>query len=171
VYAELVRGARARGTRIVGPRELCGKPRFVGGATIELLSPCPAFVPGRDANDNSLVMRVAFGRRTVLLTGDAEALEERELVARYGGKLRADLLKVGHHGSRTSTNDALLDAVRPAWATISCGVRNRFGHPHATVVERLETHGVNALRLDRSGGIVWLTDGTQVGVTTTTIPH
>jgi beta-lactamase superfamily II metal-dependent hydrolase len=50
-------------------------------------------------------------------------------------------------------------------------VRNRFGHPHATVLERLETHGVNALRLDRSGGIVWLTDGTQVGVTTTTIPH
>lgn len=171
VYAEIMRAARARGTRIFGPRELCGRPRFVGGARVELLSPCPAFVSGRDANDNSLVIRVAFGRRSVLLTGDAEALEESELVARHGATLRADLLKVGHHGSRTSTNDGLLDAVRPAWATISCGVRNRFGHPHAPVLERLETHGVNALRLDRSGGVVWLTDGTQVGVTTATFPH
>jgi competence protein ComEC len=171
VYAELMRAARARGTRIVGPLELCGRPRFVGGASVELLSPCPAFVPGRNANDNSLVLRVAFGRRTALLTGDAEALEERELVTRYGATLRADVLKVGHHGSRTSTSDALLDAVRPAWATISCGVRNRFGHPHLHVLQRFETRGVNPLRLDRSGGIVWLTDGTQVSVKTTTIAH
>jgi competence protein ComEC len=80
-------------------------------------------------------------------------------------------LKIGHHGSRTSTSDAFLHAVRPAWATISCGVRNRFGHPHAPVLERLETHGVNPLRLDRGGGVVWQTDGTQVSVTTATISH
>jgi competence protein ComEC len=171
VYAELMRSARARGTRIVGPRELCGRPRFVGGSSIELLSPCPAFVPGRDANDNSLVLRVSFGRYTALLTGDAEAIEERELVGRYGATLRADLLKIGHHGSRTSTSDAFLHAVRPVWATISCGVRNRFGHPHAPVLERLETHGVNPLRLDRGGGVVWQTDGTQVSVTTATISY
>jgi beta-lactamase superfamily II metal-dependent hydrolase len=171
VYAELVRAARARGTPIFHPAELCGRPRVGGGASVELIAPCPGYVPGRDANDNSLVLRVSFGSHTALLTGDAEALEESELVAREGDKLRADLLKVGHHGSRTSTGDALLAAVRPTWATISCGVRNRFGHPHAPVMQRLLTHGVEALRLDRAGGVIWTTDGRQVSVTTTTIPH
>jgi competence protein ComEC len=171
VYAELLRTVRARGTRVVGPAELCGRPRTVGGARVELLAPCPSFVPGRDANDNSMVLRITFGQRTALLTGDAEALEESELVHNQHAKLRADLLKVGHHGSRTSTGDAFLHAVRPAVATISCGVRNRFGHPHAPVLERLFAHGVEVFRLDRSGGVVWATDGRQVGVTTTTIPH
>jgi competence protein ComEC len=118
-----------------------------------------------------MVLRITFGQRTALLTGDAEALEESELVHNQHAKLRADLLKVGHHGSRTSTGDAFLHAVRPAVATISCGVRNRFGHPHAPVLERLFAHGVEVFRLDRSGGVVWATDGRQVGVTTTTIPH
>jgi competence protein ComEC len=171
VYAELLRTARALGTRVVGPAELCEKPRSVGGARVELVAPCPGFVRGRDANDNSMVLRVTFGRRTALLTGDAEALEESELVRDHGARLEADLLKVGHHGSRTSTGDALLRAVKPSVATISCGVRNRFGHPHLPVVERLFAHGVEVFRLDRSGGVVWATDGRQVAVTTGTMPH
>src|SRR6185369_1121025 len=134
--------ARAKRIPIRRPPELCGHVRRRGGATLELLSPCPAFVPGRGANDNSLVVRVAFGRRAALLTGVAEALGERDLLARSGGALRADYLKAGHHGSRTSTSEALLQAVGPAWATLSCGVRNRFGHPHAAAVERLEHDGV-----------------------------
>jgi competence protein ComEC len=171
VYAELVRTARARGTRIVRPAELCGRPRFIAGAKVELVAPCPGFVPGRDANDNSLVLRVTFGARTALLTGDAEALEESELVRREGEKLRADFLKIGHHGSRTSTGDPFLHAVQPTWATISCGVRNRFGHPHEPVLERLRRHHVEALRLDRSGGMIWKTDGAEVTVSTATISH
>jgi competence protein ComEC len=171
VYAELLHRARARGTRVLGPAELCGKPRIVGGARVELLAPCPGFVPARDANDNSLVLRVTYGTHAALLMGDAEAIEESELVRNQGEKLRASLLKVGHHGSRTSTSEALLHAVRPTWATISCGVRNRFGHPHAPVLARLAAHGVDAIRLDRSGGAIWVTDGRQVGVTTATIAH
>ncbi|HEX6272017.1 MAG TPA: DNA internalization-related competence protein ComEC/Rec2 [Polyangiaceae bacterium] len=171
VYAELLHSARAKGTRVLGPAELCGKPRIVGGARVELIAPCPAFVPGRDANDNSLVLRVSYGTRAALLMGDAEATEERELVLRESARLRADLLKIGHHGSRTSTSDALLHAVRPTWATISCGVRNRFGHPHAPVLARLAAHDIHPIRLDRAGGAIWVTDGRQVGVTTATIPH
>jgi competence protein ComEC len=171
VYRELLRAARARGTRIVGPAELCGRPRVVGGARIDVLAPCPGFVPGRDANDNSLVLRVSFGRHAALLTGDAEAEQERELVERSGDRLRADFLKVGHHGSRTSTGAAFLHSVRPTWATISCGVRNRFGHPHLPVLERLQAHGIEALRLDRTGGVIWQTDGREVRVTTATIAH
>jgi competence protein ComEC len=159
VYASLLALARARHVPVRRPAELCGHPRRQGAATIELLAPCPGFVAGRGANDNSLVLRVTLGERAALLTGDAEALEERDLVARYGGALRADYLKVGHHGSRTSTSDALLGAVMPTFATMSSGVRNRFGHPHAPTVERLLAHDITPIRLDRSGSFEWTTDG------------
>ncbi|HEY3500378.1 MAG TPA: DNA internalization-related competence protein ComEC/Rec2 [Polyangiaceae bacterium] len=161
VYAELLALARARGIPVRRPPELCGRPRRPGGVRVELVSPCPSYVPGRDANDNSLVLHLAFGARAALLTGDAEAAAERDLVARRGADLRADLLKAGHHGSRTSTGDALLEAVRPTWTTLSSGVRNRFGHPHVPVLERLTRHGVATVRLDRSGGFTWTTDGTR----------
>jgi beta-lactamase superfamily II metal-dependent hydrolase len=170
-YAALFAYARERRIPVRRPSELCGRPRLRGGATLELLSPCPAFVPGRGANDNSLVVRVAFGRRAVLLMGDAEALEERDLLARSGGALRADYLKAGHHGSRTSTSEALLHAVAPSWATLSCGVRNRFGHPHTAAVERLEHEGVGVVRLDRSGSFEWTTDGARADVRLAMLPR
>jgi competence protein ComEC len=171
VYAELLALARAKGVRIRRPGELCGRPRTVGGVRVELLAPCPGFVPGRDANDNSLVLHLRFGRRSALLTGDAEAAQERDLVAARGRDLDADLLKAGHHGSRTSTGEALLAAVRPTWATLSCGVRNRFGHPHPPVLERLERRGIVAIRLDRSGGFSWTTDGFAQTVRTAMLPR
>jgi len=170
-YALLLALARERGIPVRRPAELCGRPRNAGGAVVELLAPCPGYVPGRGANDNSLVLRVRFGRRALLLTGDAEHAEEGELVARYGSALRSDLLKAGHHGSRTSTSEALLAVVRPGWATISSGVRNRFGHPHAPVLERLATHGVVALRLDRTGGVTFTTDGQSASVRTAILAH
>jgi competence protein ComEC len=164
VYAALLSELRARGVPILRPAELCGRPRAQGGATIELLAPCPGFVPRRDANDNSLVLRVTYGVRAVLLTGDAEREEEAELLRARGSRLRADLLKVGHHGSRTSSSPEFVAAVAPSVATISCGVRNRFGHPHAPTLDTLGRAGILALRLDRRGSVVWQTDGNSVGV-------
>jgi competence protein ComEC len=171
VYASLLALARERGVPIRRPGELCGHPRRHGAATVELLAPCPGFVAGRGANDNSLVLRVTLGRRSALLTGDAEALEEQDLVARYGAALRADYLKAGHHGSRTSTGAALLSAVEPSWATLSSGVRNRFGHPHAPTLERLLGLGVATFRLDRSGSFEWTTDGARVEVRLAMLPR
>lgn len=163
VYAALLAGARARGIAVRRPGELCGRRGF-GGAELRVLAPCPGFVPRRDANDNSWVLRIAHGRRAVLLTGDAEAEAERELVRRHRAELSADLLKVGHHGSRTSTGAAFLAAVSPSLATISCGVRNRFGHPHRRTLETLARANVTSLRLDRTGGVVWATDGEDVRI-------
>jgi competence protein ComEC len=171
VYQALIADLRARGVPIRGPSELCEKPRTLGGVTLEVLMPCPGYVPNRDANDNSFVIQLRFGERTVLLTGDAEAEEEAELVAHYGARLRADFLKVGHHGSRTSTGDALLEVVRPRVASISCGVRNRFGHPHGVVLERLRQHAVEAARTDRGGAVVFTTDGSRMDVTTVRTPR
>ncbi len=171
VYAALIAELRARGVPILGPRELCGKPRTLGGVTLDVLMPCPAYVPNRDANDNSFVLKLRFGKRAVLLTGDAEVEEEAELVAHFGQRLRADFLKVGHHGSRTSTGDAFLELVSPSVASISCGVRNRFGHPHGVVMERLERHGVEAARTDRGGAVVFTTDGSSMDVRTVRAPR
>jgi competence protein ComEC len=170
-YAAFLALARAKRIPIRRPPELCGHVRRHGGAVLELLMPCPGFVPGRGANDNSLVVRVRFGARAALLTGDAEALEEGDLVARPNIELRADYLKTGHHGSRTSTSEALLAAVAPAWATISCGVRNRFGHPHAQALERLAAHGVRSVRLDRAGSFEWTTDGRRTETRVAMLPR
>jgi competence protein ComEC len=162
-YAGLLAGLRARGVPVRRPSELCGAPRDLGGARVEVLAPCPRAPPGASANDASIVLRIAYGRRAALLVGDAEHEAEARLVA-SGRALGADLLKVGHHGSRTSTGDAFLAAVSPSIATISSGVRNRFGHPTAEVLARLRARSVPALRTDRGGAIVWSTDGERVRV-------
>jgi competence protein ComEC len=163
-YAALFAGARARGIPIRRPRDLCGAPRFAGGARIEVLAPCPSYAPDAGANDNSLVVRISYGSRAVLLVGDAEHEEERDLLARARGSLRADFLKVGHHGSRTSTSPAFLAAVAPSFAAISSGVRNRFGHPHPRTLETLAAQKIEVARTDRGGAIVWETDGETVRV-------
>jgi competence protein ComEC len=108
----------------------------------------------RDPNDVSVVFRLAYGRFGALFTGDAPRSVENALVAVHDSTLAADLLKVGHHGSRTSTGDSLLLAVRPRLAVVSVGARNRYGHPDRGVVERLARHGVRVLRTDRNGSIV-----------------
>jgi len=163
-YAGLLAHVRGRGIPVVSPGELCGA-RTIGGARVEVLAPCPGLVPDRGANDNSFVIRIGLGDRTILMTGDAEHEEEQELLAR-GLDLRADVLKVGHHGSRTSSTPAFLEAVSPSVAVISCGVRNRFGHPHASTLDSLAQAGARVLRTDQDGSVVVTTDGRSLDVRT-----
>lgn len=146
---------------ILGPRALCDHPREHEGARIEVLWPCPAFDPGWDANDNSLVLRITYGARTLLLLGDAEAHAEAALLAR-GLRGPVDVVKIGHHGSHTSSSEAFVDALAPRLAIVSAGVGNRFGHPHDDVIARLGDHGVQVLRTDHDGGVVVRTDGRVV---------
>jgi len=98
-------------------------------------------------NNQSVVLRVERDGRSALLTGDAGAPVERDL-ASAGALEPADLLKIGHHGSRTSTSAELLDALQPRVALLSCGRRNRFGHPAPETVARTEAAGVRLLRTD-----------------------
>ncbi len=101
-------------------------------------------------NNSSIVLRAGIGRWSALLTGDVERDAEEVLAER---DVRADVLKVGHHGSRTSSTAVLLDAVHPRIALISCGLHNTFGHPHASVVEALSMRGIRTWRTDRNGTI------------------
>lgn len=157
------RALRALGmrARVLPPASLCDHPRIEGGARIEVLWPCPGFDPGWDANDNSLVLRITYGGRTLLLLGDAEAHAEQALLAR-GLRGPVDVLKVGHHGSHTSSTEAFVRALAPRLAIVSAGVGNRFGHPHDDVVTRLGEAGAAILRTDLDGGIVVRTDGQRL---------
>lgn len=167
-YGELLKRARARGVRLLGPGELCGKPRHFGEARVDVIGPCPIH-PGAGLNDNSLVLRVTYGRRTLLFSGDAEREQEARLLA-SGAPLRADVLKVGHHGSDTSSSEPFVRAVAPRWATISAGVRNRFAHPRQTTLDRFEELGIAVLRTDRAGSLTFATDGNRVQWTVYQLP-
>ena len=123
---------------------------------------------GTDADDNlnSLVLRLRWGDASLLLTGDVEAAAERLLVA-AGQPLDAGVLKVAHHGSGGSSTAEFLAAVDPLYAVISAGADNRFGHPQAAVLERLDQlGGVTVLRTDEVGTIEFVTDGRQMWVQT-----
>jgi competence protein ComEC len=170
VYAAILREARARGIPVRTPPELCGAARAFGAARVKLLAPCPAYAPNHGENDNSLVLRITLGARAFLLTGDAEAAAESELLARARPELAADVLKAGHHGSRTSTGEAFARRVAPAFAVLSCGARNRFGHPSPEVVERLARLGARAFRTDRDGSVGFRTDGARLEVSTARPP-
>jgi competence protein ComEC len=110
---------------------------------------------GTTVNDASLVLRIGFSGRSVLFTGDVEANGEGELAGRtsVGQTVASDVLKVPHHGSRTSSSDDLLDSVRPRLAIMSLGWRNRFHFPRAEVVERYRARGIRLLRTDLNGAV------------------
>jgi len=110
-------------------------------------------------NENSLVARLSYGSTTFLLTGDSMAKEERVEINKLGYYLQADVLKVAHHGSKTSTGAYFLNFVRPHYAVISVGAKNSYGHPTAETLGRLKNIGAEILRTDQEGTIVFQTDG------------
>ena len=130
------------------------------GTNIRVLSPPPDWQTKlQPKNDDSLAFLISFGHTSALLTGDLERKMEN-LVATEG--VRADLLKVAHHGSATSTTPELLAAVQPKFAIISDGFRNPFGHPRAIVLERLQNAHVHTYRTDMLGVVSFWLDGNQV---------
>ena len=138
------------------------EPHRFGRAVIAPL-PSMAAVAGR-RNDAALVLRVDMGLASFLLASDIGALRERELVA-VGARLDSTVLKVAHHGSRSSTGVELLHAVGPRLAAISVGARNSYGHPDAGVMGRLAAAGAQIYRTDRDGALIFETDGGTLTVT------
>src|SRR6058998_3320651 len=124
----------------------------------------PAAGSRRSRNDEAIVLRVEYGLASFLLASDIEAAREQALVATRS-LLAATVLKVAHHGSRTSSTPAFLGAVGPAIAVISVGPRNPYGHPDPGVLERLATAGARVYRTDRDGAVIFETDGRTLTVT------
>lgn len=135
----------------------------LGGATVTFVGPVEQDPDSE--NNNSLVLRVVFGSTSFLLTGDAEEEEEQSLVA-AGVDLSADVLKVAHHGSSSSSTRSFLRRVNPTYAVISVG-ENSYGHPTESTINRLESVGAQILRTDESGSVIIASDGASILVTTT----
>jgi competence protein ComEC len=132
-----------------------------GSTQIHVLAPFREYQPGAEpANNDSLVMHVAYGVTSVMLEGDAEAPIEQAMLAESG--LQSTLLKVGHHGSITSTRPEFLARVAPQWAVISCGLHNRYGHPREEVLEALEQAHVRTYQTDTNGITCFRLDGKSV---------
>lgn len=136
-----------------------------GAVTIEVLWPPPGDTNTPSRNNDSVVLRLRLGHRTFLLTGDAEVDAERALVA-AGDDLRCDAVKVAHHGSRTSSTEAFVEAARPALAIISVGTDSPYGHPHPEVVERWRANGARILTTGTSGTITLSTNGDDLKLET-----
>ncbi len=134
----------------------------LGTAKLEVLAP---LTEDDDPNAMSVVTRLAFGEHRFLFMGDAESGVERQMM-KAGYALSADVLKVGHHGSNTGTHDAFLDRVDPAYAVLTCGTGNSYGHPHREVVDKLRVADVATYRSDMHGHIVFTTDGKTISVAT-----
>lgn len=134
----------------------------LGQAQLELLWPAQGY-EAEDANNISLVIRVTYGPYSFLLTGDAESSVEKEFVSNLPA---TTVLKAGHHGSKTSSSQALLEAARPEYCVISVGAGNSYGHPSPEILEKLEQLGCQIYRTDLQGDIVFRIEEGQLYVDT-----
>ena len=148
---------------------LAGQAWTWDGVVFEALHPrrLPAESERVPSNARSCVLRIANGRHAALLTGDIEAAQESALMAaETPGRLMADILLVPHHGSKTSSSGAFLDAVSPQVAVFQVGYRNRYGHPHPQVWQRYVARDIDGLRTDKTGAVVIQTDGDVLDIQT-----
>lgn len=155
-FQSFVKYLAQRGRQITVPT--AGETFTLGGAQVQILGPLHSAV---DSNDNSIVLKLSFGATTFLFTGDAERTEEQDLL-NAGVNLQSTVLKVGHHGSDTSTSYPFLRAVAPQYAVISVGAGNSYGHPTEAVLSRLRDAGVTTFRTDLQGEITAVSDGQTV---------
>jgi competence protein ComEC len=131
------------------------------GVELEILSPAGTAL-SNDTNTASVVAKLTYGSTSFLFTGDTPKTIENYLIAKEGEKLDVDVLKVGHHGSDTSSSPEFLAATSPAIAVISVGQDNRYGHPKASVIDLLAQSGVKILRTDQEGRVILKSDGTKI---------
>lgn len=155
-FKNLIAEAKSKNIPISTPSP--GTTITFGGSTINFLGPLSVH---EDVNDDSIVMKVTHGAHRFLLTGDMEEAAEKELLAQ-NLNLEADVLKVGHHGSYSSTGYVFLRAVNPQYSVISCGVNNDYGHPHEETLSRLNDVGSTIFRTDLIGTVVATSEGDQL---------
>ena len=147
---------------VINPQDMLGETIMVGELELRMLGPIGEF-SSNDNNNPSVVIMARWGNTKVLFTGDAETEAEERIIERFGNELKCDVLKVGHHGSSSSTwESGLLDYAKPTYGIISCGVGNKYGHPHTETLDALEEYNVPVYRTDIDGTIVLVSDGTTI---------
>ena len=163
-YSDLISVIKNEEIELVVPT--VGDVFYLDDAVCIVLSPTRDY---DDLNDDSIVIRVVFGNTSFLLTGDATRIAEEDML-NSGLVLDSDVLKVGHHGSYTSSSYVFLREVMPKYAVITCGENNNYGHPHKEVISRLDdlqkVHGTQTYRSDINGNIITTSDGDEITVVT-----
>ena len=157
-YKNLLTAIKKKGNKINTAK--AGVSIYSGsGINIQILAPNSTSY--EDLNNYSVVIKLTYGKKSFLFMGDAEMLSEDEITA----DISADILKVGHHGSSTSTSEDFINRVNPEYAVISCGKDNSYGHPHKETMATLKKCDVEVLRTDTMGTIIATTDGTDLEIT------
>jgi len=151
-YRNLIDTLAYKGIEPIMPE--IGSTYSVGEANYTILAPLTTY---EDANNSSIVLKLEHGNNSFLFTGDAAIESETDMIA-SGADLTADVLKVGHHGSKYSTSQEFVNAVSPTYALISCAEKNEYFHPHAAALNNLRTAGVKLYRTDEQGTIVVYSD-------------
>lgn len=158
-YQNFKRKAAEQNTEIIHPENY--ESFLLGSAKVEILA-CPDNAD--NLNNTSIILKVTHKNKSFLFMGDAEREEEQTLLEK--GLLKSDVLKIGHHGSDTSTSYAFLREAMPEYAVISVGKDNSYGHPTEEVLSRLRDADVQVYRTDLQGDIVMISDGDNIGITT-----
>lgn len=155
-YRDVLDTMKTKGYRNTAPR--VGASYTLGDAEFVIVGPAKKY---EDTNNNSIVIRLTHGDNSFLFAGDMEEEAEADIL---DGKVsvEADVLKVGHHGSRSSSSEPFLDAVAPSYAVISCGEDNSYGHPHAQTMNTFRRMGIKVFRTDEQGTVTASSDGSQI---------
>ena len=158
-FDKMLTAVEKSGAKVI--KAVPGNTYTAGKLKLTVLAPIGSFEG--DYNDYSVVTKVEFGDTSVLVTGDAEHNSENNMLEKYGNSLRSDVLKMGHHGSSTSSGEDFFRAVSPKIAVISCGKDNSYGHPHKETLKLLRDTKTEFFRTDENGTVVLVSDGKTVG--------
>lgn len=153
-YQDVIKAMKSKNYQASEPK--LGENFKLGTANCTILGPINS--DKDDLNTYSIVLKVQFGENKFIFTGDAQSSNEQDMISK-GYDLSADVLKVGHHGSRTSTSDQFLNAVNPKYAVISCAKGNDYGHPHKTVMDKLKAKKIPVYRTDEAGTVIITSNG------------
>lgn len=134
------------------------------GAKLEAYSPTKDTYD--DFNNYSPIIKLTYGNKSFIFTGDAEKEVEKEVVKKYSNELKADVIKFGHHGSSTSSTKDFMEVIAPEYGIISCGVDNSYGHPHRETLDIINKMGIKAYRTDKQGQITITSDGNSINIKT-----
>lgn len=156
-YEDVLYAIKNKGLTVTTPKT--GDKYSLGGASFTILAPNSTSYDS--LNNYSVVVKLTYLNNSFLFTGDAETLSENEMINK-GLDLKADVLKVGHHGSSTSTSQGFLDRVNPKYAVVSVGKDNSYGHPNKNVMDRLQSKNIKVYRTDESGTIIATSNGSNI---------
>lgn len=156
-YDDVVQALKSKNQKAQAPK--LGKTYSLGDATFTIIAPVKDY--GDDTNDWSIGILLQYGKNRFLFTGDAAKQAEDDMID-TGEDLSADVYKASHHGSKTGSGDDFLDKVSPAYAVISCGEGNKYGHPSAQTLNNFRSRGIKTFRTDNQGTIVAYSDGSDI---------